>query len=384
MRKQVLEAFRSKHVPQNIFMPLMVHDFFESLPDYDKLLRADAKEFVDSTPSLAERFRYFLGMDGLRFRLAFGERIGAAFLGWCQGWALESSIDPSVTNETHVDGRKTTYVTKTPVGELVSKHEVSPISHVSYVTERPIKTVDDLKVLRYVTEATSHRPNYDSAPELQQAVGEAGVFTGGGFSCPFHDLLYSFEAEDFLVMSFDMPQEVRDMMDLLHAKNIEVVEILARSPFEVFDHETMWDARQISPKLHNEYYVPFQKDYNDIFHAAGKLCFDHASGQDVTPFLDGIEAADFDIMYGLHLGEENIDQMADLQKRWDGRIVGCPGPDPDYLCRMSADQVKQLCGDFLAKLGDRKVVMCSSDAMVPHTPVENLAAVTESLGLGGK
>ncbi len=381
MRDQLLAAFRSKTVEHNCFMPLMVHDFFESLPDYDKLLRADAKEFVDSTPSLAERFRYFLGMDGLRFRLAFGEQIGAAFLGWCQGWALRSTIDPSVISETHVDGRKTTYVTKTPVGELISKHEVSAISHVSYVTERPIKTVDDLKVLRYVTEATSHQANYDGAPELQQAVGAVGLFTGAGFSCPFHDLLYSFEAEDFLVMSFDMPQEVRDMMDLQHAKNLEVVEILAHSPYQVFDHETMWDARQISPRIHNEFYVPFQKEYNDIFHAAGKLCFDHASGQDVTPFVDGIEAAEFDIMYGLHLGEENVDQMVDLQKRWAGRIVGIPGPDPDFLCRMSADQVKRLCGEFISKLDGGKVILGSSDAMVPFTPVENLKAVAESLGL---
>ncbi|MHC4985638.1 MAG: hypothetical protein ACYTFO_05725, partial [Planctomycetota bacterium] len=283
MRTQLLESFRTKRVTQNIHWPLIVHDFFESVPEYDKLLRADAKEFVDETPSLADRFRYFLGMDGLRLRLAFCETIGAAFLGWCQGWAVSSTIDPSVTSETLVDGRKTTYVTKTPVGELTSRHEVSPVSHLSYVTERPIKTVDDLKVLRYVTEATSYEPNYDGAAELQQAVGEMGLFTGAGFSCPFHDLLYSFDAEDFLVMSFDMPQEARDMIDLQHAKNLEVVEILAGSPYEAFDHETMWDARQISPKIHREWYVPFQKDYNDVLHAAGKLCFDHASGQDVTP-----------------------------------------------------------------------------------------------------
>jgi len=379
MKTDLLESFRTKRVTRNIHWPLMVHDFFESLPDYDVLLRADAKEFLDETPSLAERFRYFLGMDGLRFRLAFCERIGAAFLGWCQGWALKSTIDPSVQSETHVDGRETTYVTKTPVGELTSKHQVSPVSHCSYVTERPIKTVDDLKVLRYVTEATTHEPNYDGAPALQQAIGEAGLFTGAGFSCPFHDLLYSFEAADFLVLSFDMPQEVRDMMDLQHVKNLEVVQILAGSPFEVFDHETMWDARQISPRIHHEYYVPFQKDYNDVFHAAGKLCFDHASGQDVTPFLDGIEAADFDVIYGLHLGEENVDQMVDLQKRWDGRIVGVPGPDPDYLRRMTAEQVRRLCGEFVGKLGGQNVIMGSSDAMVPFTPAENLIAETEAL-----
>jgi len=384
MRTPLLESFRTKHVSQNVFLPLMVHDFFESLPDYDALLRADAKETdPDGTPTLDERFRYFLGEDGIRYRLKFGEEIGAAFLGWCQGWALKWTVDGSVTTEEHVDGLVTTTVQKTPVGSLTTRREVSMVSHVAYVIERPIKTLADLKPLRYIVDATTCEADYEDGEKLLELIGEAGIFGGAAFSCPFHELLYAFEAEDFLVMSFDMPREVLELMALMHAKNIERVKLLAGSPFQVFDHECLWDARQISPTIHREYYAPYQKDYNDIFHAAGKLCFDHASGQDVTPFLDGIEAAEFDIIYGLHLGEENVGQMVDLQKRWQGRIVGCPGPDPDFLRRMSADQVKRLCGGFLSRLGDQNVVMGSSDAMVPGTPPANLAAVSEVLQAAG-
>jgi uroporphyrinogen-III decarboxylase len=379
MRSQLLESFRTKHVTQNIHWPLLLHDFFEVVPEYDTLLRAQAREFVDTTPSLAERFRYFLGMEGLEFRLRYTEQVGAAFLGWCQGWAINSTIDPSVVGETHVDGDTTTYITRTPVGEIVSKHKVSSVSHCSYGIERPIKTVDDLKVLRYITEATTHEPNYDIAPALIAAVGEAGLFTGGGFSCPFHELLYMFDAADLLMISFDMPKEVLDTIDVLHANNIAMVNILAASPFQVFDHETSWDVRQISPAIHDEYYVPYQREYNDIFHAHGKLGFDHVSGQDITAFIDGIEATGMDIIYGLHLGEENINEMVDLQNRWDGKIVGVVGPDPDYLRRMSSDQVGGLCSEFISRLGDRNIIMGSSDAMVPHTPMENLLAETEAL-----
>jgi uroporphyrinogen-III decarboxylase len=379
MRTRLLESFRTKHVTQNIHLPLLLHDFFEAVPEYDALVRADAKSFVDETPSLADRFRYFLGMEGLEFRLKYTEQIGAAFLGWCQGWAINTTIDPSVTGETLVDGPETTYVTSTPVGQIVSKHKVSSISHCSYGIERPIKTLDDLKVLRYITEATHHEANYDIAPELLAAIGEAGFFTGGGFSCPFHELLYMFDAEDLLVMTFDMPQDVRDMIELLHAKNIEMVTILAGSPFQAFDHETTWDVRQISPAIYDEYYVPFMKDYNDIFHANGKLAFDHVSGQDISGILESIEATEMDIIYGLHLGEENVDEMVDLQKRWDGQMVGIIGPDPDYLRRMTAEQVSQLCSQFIDKLGDQKVIMGSSDAMVPFTSAENLRAETDAL-----
>jgi hypothetical protein len=379
MRTQLLESFRTKHVKQNIHLPLLLHDFFEAVPEYDALVRAASTDFVDETPSLAERFRYFLGMEGLGFRLDYTRQIGAAFLGWCQGWAINTTIDPSVEGETHVDGAVTTYVTKTPVGQIVSKHKVSSVSHCSYGIERPIKTVDDLKVLRYVTEATHHAPNDDMAPELLDAIGQMGFFTGGGFSCPFHELLYMFDAEDLLVMTFDMPAEVLDMIDLLHAKNTEMVEILARSPFQAFDHETTWDVRQISPMIHREYYVPYQRDYNDIFHAHGKLGFDHVSGQDISGILEGIEETGMDIIYGVHLGEENVDQVVELLDRWEGKIVAIPGPDPDYLRRMTSEQVGSLCSRLIEKLGDRHVIMGSSDAMVPGTPMENLIAETDAL-----
>jgi hypothetical protein len=114
-------------------------------------------------------------------------------------------------------------------------------------------------------------------------------------------------------------------------------------------------------------------------HAASKFTFEHASGQDITPYLDGIESAGFDIIYGLHLGQENVDEMVDLQKRWAGQIVPILGPDPDYLRRTTADQIRRLCSTFLAKLGDQNVIMCASDSTVPGTPEENLLAMSKEL-----
>jgi len=378
MKTQLLESFRTKHVTQNIHMPMMLLDFFESLPEYNEMAKAHTTQFVDSTPSLGARYGVFLGQHGIRFRMAFCEKIGAAFLGWCQARAVKTTVDSAVTHETRLDDKVTTYITSTPVGEVVSRHEVSPVSHCSYAIERPIKTVDDLKVLRYVTEATHYTACLDG-DEHKSHIGDAGIFTGGGFGCPFHELLYMFDAEDLLALTFDMPQEVRDTMDLQHAKRLEQVTIMAGSPYDVFDHESIWDIGQISPAIYNEYYVPFQKEYNEIFHAAGKLCFEHVSAQDITPFMDGIESAGFDIIHGLHLGEENVDEAVELQKRWDGRIVGIPGPDPDYLCRMSAEQVRRLCGEFISKMNDQKVIMGSSDAMVPGTLPANLIAESQAL-----
>ncbi len=306
-------------------------------------------------------------------------RVGAAFLGWCQARAFNSTVDPSVTFEIHVDGPVTSYVTKTPVGEIVTRNEVSSVSHNSYVVERPIKTLDDLRVFHYVTEATHYKPYYDDAAAQLGCIGEAGVYTGGGFNCPFHQLLYLFEAEDFLVMSFDMPQQVRDTLDLLHARNLEIVQAFAGSPFHVFDHDSIWDVRQISPAIYREHYVPYQREYCQIFHAAGKFSFEHASGQDLAAYLDDIESVGFDIIHGLHLDANNVDHVVETAKRWDGRIIPIIGPDPDHLRRAPADAIRRLVDKLLTALGDQKVIMGTSDSTVPGTPEKDLLAISGEL-----
>ena len=379
MRTQLLESFRTKRITQNLFWPMLMLDFFDALPEYRQLFQAAGHEYVDTTPSIAERYRFFISPEGVRCRVAFGQRVGAAFLGWCQAHAVKSTVDPSVTFETHVDGPVTAYVTNTPVGHIVTRHKVSSVSHNSYVVERPLKTLDDLRVFHYVTEATHYEPYYDDAAAQQAVLGEAGLYTGGGFNCPFHQLLYLFEAEDLLMMSFDMPQQVRDTLDLLHTRNIEMVQAFAGSPFCVFDHDSIWDVRQISPAIYRQYYVPYQKDYNDIFHAAGKFTFEHASGQDLGPYLDAVESAGFDIIHGLHLDADNVDHLVETAKRWDGRIVPVVGPDPDYLRRAPADDIRRLCGKLRARLGDQNIIMGTSDSTVPGTPLANLLAESEAI-----
>jgi len=380
MRKQLLEALRSKKPENHFFLPLCVHDYFEAMDDYAELLRSIEKALSsDEYPTLGNRIRFFLSPAGLRYRLKFCQSIGAVFLGWCQGAAFTSTTDSSVKVASHTEGSRTVTVFNTPVGSLQTVSEVSSVSKVSYTTERLLKTEDDARAYMYIAEATTFAPSYEEAQRQLDIVGEMGIYGAAGFSCPFHDLLYAYGAETFLVMSFDLPSVVTELMEVLHKKNLARCELLAGSPLCVFDHECAWDVRQISPRLFHEYYVPYQKEYNNIFHSAGKICMDHASGQDITPYLEGLEACGHDLIYGLTLAEDNASNLVELLDRWRGRIVPCVGPSPDFLRRKSAAEVRQLCDSLLEKTPDRKLLMGTADAVVPGTPPENLATVSQRL-----
>jgi len=384
MREQLLKALRSKKVEDNFFLPLCVHDYFEAMDDYAEFLRSFVEAAdSDTYPSLQDRFRFFGADAAMQYRLKFSQEIGAMFLGWCQAAAFTSTTDSSVKVACHTDGDTTVTVYTTPVGTLQTAWRVSSISKVSYTTERLLKTVEDARIYKYIVEATTFAPTYDQAQRQLDIVGDMGIYGAAGFSCPFHELVYLYGAERFLVMSFDLPSAVTELMDVLHERVLQCCQLLAGSPFQLFDHECVWDARLISPRLFNEYYVPYQKEYNDILHAAGKICMDHASGQDITPYLDGLEACEHDLIYGLTLEQDNVADLVALLDRWAGRIVGCIGPSPDFLRRFSAKDIRRLCDSLLEQTGGAKIVMGTADAVVPGTPPENLAAVSQSLGIIG-
>ena len=382
MRTQLLESIRTKHVTEHAFIPLCVYDYFEGVPEYLELLKADAKECdPDGFPTIGERFRYFLGEEGLAYRMEHFREMGAGLLGWCQGYALSGDCDGDVTVEEHIDGLTTTFIQTTPIGSIQTTSEMSPVSGISYVTERPLKNMDDVRTYKYIVEAGSVSANYEVSEKQLARIGEAGIMSGAGLSCPFHELLYMFDAEEFLLMSFDLPPVVKDLLDTMHKKVLESVEILAKSPLQILDHEDLWDARQISPKLHAEYYAPYQREYNDILHAHGKLSMDHLSGQEIEPFLDSVEAADHDFIYGNTLEPATMDGLVRLMDRWEGKIVPCIGPSPDFLRRFSADDVRNLVKMFVDKVGGRKLIVGSADAVCHGTSPANLRAVSEALGL---
>ena len=64
MRTQLLESFRTKHVTENLFWPMLMLDFFDALPEYCRQFEAAGHEYDDTVQSIAigPSIRYALGV----------------------------------------------------------------------------------------------------------------------------------------------------------------------------------------------------------------------------------------------------------------------------------------------------------------------------------
>jgi hypothetical protein len=381
MREQLLKALQSKHLASHFFLPLCWHNFFDAMPEYVALQREGEVGPEAGERDDLRRSRFFRTERALAYRMRFLASVGAAFLDWCSEKGFTTRLDPSIVTEQHIEGQRTTTVYKTPVGSLWSAIDYSSVAATSYPTEPLLKTVDDARIYRYMVEASVSEPTPERAQRWLELVNDAGVCGGAGCAPPFHELLHAYGAERFLVMAFELPSEIRALMDCLHRRNVERCRVLARSPYCLFDHECLWDARLISPQIFRDHYKPCLAEYNRILHEAGKFCMDHASGQEIDGYLEDLEECGYDLIYGLRLGEDNLSDGAELLQRWQGRMVGCLGPDPDFLRRHSEARVRELCRGLLDRAAGLKLLMGTSDAVVAGTPPGHLKAIADELGI---
>jgi len=105
---------------------------------------------------------------------------------WRRVTVVESAYDDSVTisREEHDDKIVTRY--RTPLGELQTVHQVSAdSSRTTFLKEHLVKSVDDLKPLRYLIDATQYSLTFESYEREAADVGDDGILLTPAPCVPF-------------------------------------------------------------------------------------------------------------------------------------------------------------------------------------------------------
>ena len=368
MRGDLLDSARAAEAKNNMFMPLCYFDFFKSLPGYAQL-NQDVVENADSGFACEE----------LEFRLDFYNSFGAVFLDWIATQAYEMKIDKSVRfTETIVDGETiTTY--DTPIGSLRQVWRPYPEQKTAFITEQLLKTEADARIYRYVVEAQTPVATPEAAKHWLGLIRQRGIACHVDGAVPFHSVLHLYGPERFLLMSFDLPESIKQLIDAMHRQNLQIEAILAESPVSIVKHESSWDIGILSPELMQEHYVPYLREYSDILHAAGKISMDHVSAQNIMPFRHQIEASGIDLLYGVEITAENASELANLAGEWRERILMCLGISSVKIWLEAKETIEAECELIREAFPNRPVLFGTSDAMVPGADPENLIAAKAKL-----
>jgi uroporphyrinogen-III decarboxylase len=189
----------------------------------------------------------------------------------------ETSIKSTHTNGT----MKIIY--ETPIGTLNATNKFDPISHSWHPTEFPIKTKDDIKIMKaFVLDAIDEpdEVQVEQANATIKKIGEEAITATGIGVSPLMDWiqhLAGIENGHFLLN--DYRNEVEDLFDAMHEKLCRRAEIVSeKSPAVIVYSVENTSTTLISPDMFRKYCYNHLLDYANIIISNGKFHILHQCG----------------------------------------------------------------------------------------------------------
>ncbi len=373
-RKRVLSALKGEKVDRVPWIPLCSRTFFLSLPEYRKRFPL---QWWKGNWGMPEGLRE----EELKFRVNFYKNIGADFMSW-GGFVYSEGRTENVKTERVKKNNGVVVRHETPEGILEESFSFSLSSYTLFRKDFLIKEDGDYKILKYIMENGSVKPDFSKAEKFLEILGEDGVAFSGGITPPIHSWINSYLGIERLILElYSNKKELREIMEMQDRGNLEFCKIMVNSPTKIFLNQATWDIGLISPSIYQEYYLPFLRKYNQILHQGDKICLDHISGQKIKPFLKLIEETELDGLYGLVFPPIKGDiSLKELIKRWkEKKIVPMAGLDPHFLTIFKPDEVKDMIKRIIEEVDGNPFILGTADDVVYGTPVKNLEVVSETI-----
>lgn len=170
---------------------------------------------------------------------------------------------------------------KTPDGELHSLH--SRNQYTAWITKPLVKTKEDMEIfLKYFPV-----PNgIDGTPvkQAREQVGDRGIVRGViwcyGQMGPWQSFCNLVGTQEAIMFAYDEPEWVHYVEDTLTTKQVKVIEMMKDEvPFDLIELGGGAGSNTvISPKMHEEFCLPYDKRQVDALHECGYKIVYHLCG----------------------------------------------------------------------------------------------------------
>lgn len=190
---------------------------------------------------------------------------------------------------------------KTPFGSLTKVNAVSEIDFSSHLIEYPLKNIEDIKIMEYILKNTEYYFDYQEYQKIKREIGEAGVVQFFYPRSPLQRIILDYVGfERTIFWLYDYPKEMKTLIRAIEESDDQLYEVLVNSPVEILNFGENIDSNLNSPRIFEEYFIPYYEKRVEQLHKAGKFCHIHMDGA-LKPLLkylhflkfDGIEAVTF-------------------------------------------------------------------------------------------
>jgi len=277
------------------------------------------------------------------------------------------------------DHRVVHHTIETPGGALAYKTEGD--RKTTWISEYLIKRDEDILLIeRYMPV-----PSLDLAPVTRayDEVGERGILRGfvwGDQAGCWQHAACLYDINSLILATFDKPEWVHAFLKILLEKKMRFIASMKGARFDLIETGGgSASSTLISPRLHEEFCLPYDRAMHDALHDLGFLITYHTCGG-----TRGIE--ELIVRNGADVSETLAPpSIGGNQEPWQfaakvqGRLAMIGGVDQfNTLTRGSKDEIRRAVVKLFETVGRDGGYICSASDHFFETPIENLAAMADA------
>jgi len=269
---------------------------------------------------------------------------------------------------------------ETPVGTISEKYVYSKAGFTWFITEHPVKSEDDFKVLTYINEDMKLERNVSKFIEDYNTLGDNGLYLpiiGTEMKSSFQSLVEHWVGTEELVYALaDYPEVVEECLQVMKKNSIQSVSISVKSPAEGFIFWEDSSTTNISPTYFKDYIAPEINEWGKIIHNNDKYLVHHACGH-INALIDYMSKTEIDMIESISPPPTGNIELWDARARLPDNIGLIGGIEPGVFLNSTMDELEEYVITLLEKMNNKHYILANSDSCPPGVDIDKFRKITK-------
>jgi len=264
---------------------------------------------------------------------------------------------------------------KTPLGNLKQVESIGS-GLGGHITEYPIKTVEDIKIMKFILENTEFfflKENYELAERI---FGSRGIVSTYLLKSPYQKILVEYMGFNRMILLLKRyPSQMENFLKFLEEWDNQMYNKITESPLAIVNFGENIDANLSPPAYFEKYLIPYYKKRVTQLHKAGKYCHIHIDGslKDLLPYFSDLPFDGLEALTAKPQGDVSLEEIKDSIK---DKILLDGIPSILFLQEYSNDYVLNYTQRVL-EIFSPNLILGVSDELSPNGDIKKIEKIAE-------
>lgn len=272
----------------------------------------------------------------------------------------------------------------TDFGELVTKFTYKPASHTVFITEFPVKCLEDVKIFTKMIENLEYGDLKSFYLKKAHRIGNHGLCAAFLHSTPAYELIQLYMGlERFHYFFYDYIKEMVKLLSIMREK--------FRQCYNKYSNYKEVDVVMVpedasttlySPKFFDDYIRPVLSEYCETIKNANKIATIHACGH-LKGLLEYFRKINFDCLESISPPPTGNVEVSEVKRALPGVCImgGIPANIFLYKRNEFEDYIKEL---ILNNRAGGNFILSSADSVPADAKIENFKSILKVVDQYGK